>query len=94
MTNLDIIREACERAHGHELTDARGISRPIRLADVLLAIEPWFGESPDEGKMITEKMSDVLLIIQYWNLRADDLLQQSEETLNLIAAALHDTSAK
>jgi hypothetical protein len=49
----------------------RPVIRPIRLADVLLAIE----HSTDDISILYE------FIYHRWNLRADDLTQQSEETI-------------
>ena len=65
----------------------RDISRPIRLADVLLAIpksEPLtlfperliFGEVNEKGAF------------GIWNLRKDDLNEQSEETIDFLAGLL------
>ena len=82
----------CEEENAYEV-----IGRPIRLADVLLAIF--------EGK-VYEKINEVPLILDSglfgtstvghaiktsgysWNLRKDDLNEQSEETINFLAKLL------
>ena len=66
------------------------VGRPIRLADVLLAMgeTDWhvgtngrfFAWSRNLGEMIGQPVS--------WNLRKDDLNEQSEETINFLASLL------
>ena len=53
--------------------------RPIRLADVLLAIETAAKKRVDENEGEMAHVS-----VHLWNLRADDLQQQSEETINFL----------
>lgn len=62
----------------------RIIGRPIRLADVLLAIGCDKDEEesyPGEGKEVAGR---ILGICGFWNLREDDLSKQSGETINFI----------
>lgn len=59
------------------------LGRPIRLADVLLAIDT-------QGKSHHEVNGDECFLCSgLWNLRQDDLSLQSEETLNFIASTLN-----
>lgn len=62
------------------------LGRPIRLADVFLAIETQLGS----GKKIVwdARESIVKHVVRRWNLRADRLEDQSTETLALIAELL------
>jgi hypothetical protein len=95
MTDYDIIREACIKANPEIVIKATNHvqeirrERPIRLADVLLAVRElneaaYFkrihigpgGGSPVSG---TEKICDD------WDFRNDDLSQQSPETLKFLA---------
>jgi hypothetical protein len=94
---LQFIREKCIAANPEIRVDdhcfcGRTFDRPIRLADVLLAIGKhleiayacdeagWFWKDNDEGD------GDWNLIGSSgrWNLRADDLEKQREETINFL----------
>lgn len=63
--------------------------RPIRLADVLLAIE----KVDDFGRIVLHQtFGEVLFIARNrecaWNLRADDLTKQSESCINFLYSLL------
>lgn len=81
---------------GNVATDAKLVSRPIRLADVLLAIEAEhkFNSNPEPAiaakiDLVTNVYRQgVLLHERYWNLRADDLEQQSDETIAFLHSLL------
>ena len=89
-TDYDIVREACIKANpdievGEEIAEENGMMRPIRLADVLLAIR----EKMPLGNIPMGHGTSVLnLMMQHWNLRTDDLSQQSPETLKFLADLL------
>lgn len=95
---IETIREACIKANADlvELNGAEIPSRPIRLADVLLAIEEdkqvviskeddgaYFGKVSN-GDTRYEHDISIRWSPAFWNLRADDLTQQSEETINFL----------
>jgi hypothetical protein len=91
-TNLDKIRKACIEANpqGHWLQPSSAVTapgsfvpenRPIRLADVLLAIECKFSE-PTLPRV---SLWGVANTIELWNFRDDNLEHQSEATINFIA---------
>jgi hypothetical protein len=52
------------------------LGRPIRLADVLLTLHQFRGSFNHDIDMVERSR---------WNLRADDLEKQSEETINFLA---------
>lgn len=102
MTNLEIIRAACIKANpkiivnqhaqligwDHKVTYFEE-KRPIRLADVLLAIG---GESDTEQSQ-WRYLGNLSKVCGFgwnvaWNLRNDDLSQQSPETLRFLANLL------
>jgi hypothetical protein len=58
--------------------------RPIRLADVLLAINATLRK--ERGTISLDENSVKLIL--FWNLRADDLEKQSEETISFLAELL------
>jgi hypothetical protein len=70
----------------------RWCSRPIRLADVLLAIEEKDNDVRDVKIYLHQAFHEVGIIWgnieACWNLRKDDLTEQSEETINFIAGLL------
>jgi hypothetical protein len=86
------IRAACTKANP-DIEEEFGCScgscdyetrvRPIRLADVLLAVEN--GRS---AEMTEEKIRILRYIASIWNLRTDDLEQQSDETVEFISSLL------
>lgn len=63
----------------HETDLYRILGRPIRLADVFLAV--GHNQGYRDGKM---QASQLYTIVEVWNLRADDLEKQSEETINFL----------
>jgi hypothetical protein len=76
---LKAVKNACIAANPQiDKDEARGIifGRPIRLADVLLAMTRVLNGE--------EAQRPVLELIDDWNLRADDLEKQSEETINFL----------
>lgn len=95
MTRTDqiaAIRAACIEAHGEAKRAWKigQLGEPIRLADVLLAIES-VADVQSEGTF--DDACGVLLPGfakggGKWNLRADDLEQQSRETLACVAGVL------
>ena len=104
--NIALIREKCVAAnsdierlvgygrHGDKLID----DRPVRLADVLLAINyyeevvknknSWFDEPSNiiGGELILYITEAGRMI---WNLRKDNLTEQSDETLEFLYNLLH-----
>jgi hypothetical protein len=65
------------------------LGRPIRFADILLAIESTSNKTivlDTRARMrgINEAISNGFHSAPQWNLRADDLEQQSEETINFL----------
>jgi hypothetical protein len=73
---LERIRDKCVEAND-EWPGAGGFLRPARLADILLAIEARFGT---DHEMKFQMMSAMLR----WNLRADDIEQQDNETIRYL----------
>lgn len=74
------------------------LGRPIRLADVLLAVDKLLyieiegGRTHPENMFVNCKGDFILetgLILGRWNLREDDLSKQSEETLKFLAELLN-----
>jgi hypothetical protein len=60
-------------------------SRPIRLADVLLAMNIGEFTTTDE---IEKESSEVHTLVLLWNLREDDLTKQSPETIDFLTDLL------
>jgi hypothetical protein len=63
--------------------------RPIRLADVLLAIPNQYGQKLSTGYISGDRINvsleaDTLDVVAYWNLRKDDLTEQSDECINFL----------
>lgn len=82
---LDLIRAACIEANVKILTRANkwhgiGGEDDIRLADVLLAI--------NESKKRPYGYDVLMEIVAYWNLRKDDLSEQSVECVAFLAGLL------
>lgn len=84
--NLEIIRKAAIAANPEKEwvyfryeggTESTEYEEPIRLADVLLAIS-----------LLPPPCNDYLVSTIGWNLRRDDLAEQSEETLAFLADLL------
>jgi hypothetical protein len=78
-----------------EMPSNRILGRPIRLADVLLAIaetkawgrvKPKSAQSEEQYQSVLKGRSDISgkLIQGFWDLRRDDLQKQSDETINFI----------
>lgn len=95
---LQLIREKCIAANPHRKEgwdwdsgrpEGSGYMdhAPCRLADVLLAIETSEGKVYDRA--VNESMATALNI---WNLRADDLEKQSEDTITFLAELLSPAS--
>jgi len=107
---LELIRQKCIEANPEiletlslsenaEIIHTRTISRPIRLADVLLAIREkdvvisafqsdegaCFGKVVD-GNTNYDDRFEVDWSLAFWNLRKDDLNEQSQETISFIAS--------
>ena len=62
----------------------KSAGRPIRLADVVLAIK-----SSDPSKMTVGRFKELCGdVCSRWNLRTDNLSQQSAETLKFLASLL------
>lgn len=82
---IDLIRGKCIEALSADGTRseqslyARGFDRPIRLSDVLLAIQ-----ESGNGKAI----SYFLVADGNWNLRKDSLDEQTNETISFLADLL------
>ena len=91
MDKLQTIREACIKANPKkeweeyfpDAGDHRGVAVdiPCRLAAVLLAIDEKFVEENSGNWGVEETQSK---LVKLWNLRNDDLSQQSEETINFL----------
>lgn len=88
MPNLELIQQKCAEANpdGFEF----GVSRPIRLADVLLAIRA----NPSHHSYSIQVSENVSFcrgetwIEIGWNLRKDNLNDQSEDTIHALADLL------
>lgn len=59
---------------------------PIRLADVLLTVRDK-NKGTGAGEVLIAG-GETLQVLSYWNLRADDLEQQSPETIEFMAKLL------
>jgi hypothetical protein len=88
---LDLIRAACIEVNPSDTTlrdknswqglqIKREYGRPVRLADVLLAI--------NESKKRPYGYDVLMEIVAYWNLRKDDLSEQSVECVAFLAELL------
>jgi hypothetical protein len=79
--------QACEKCGGTEYK-----SRPIRLADVLLAIPTdgieWSMKKDRVGLRQSLGFKKEPTDWVHWNLRKDDLNKQSEETIDFLAGLL------
>jgi hypothetical protein len=106
---LTPIREKCidanpelDKSWAHVVVDENGrkiscghreLGRPIRLADVLLAMDY---HKPGHKKCVTTggsfasiaSFGPVYFVESHWNLREDDLEKQSAETLEFLANLL------
>lgn len=95
-TDYEVVRDVCIAVNSELIPDAKyqGV-RPIRLADVLLAIRHRFQFSSG----IEYRTASIELVVptfeggyfkreERWNLHADDLSQQSSETLKFLASLL------
>lgn len=84
--NIEIIRETAIKANSGLIPNAKyqGV-RPVRLADVLLAINTK-SSLPDNVNI--DRNGGVDTTCQ-WNLRADNLTEQSDECLEFLAALLN-----
>lgn len=84
-------KEDGSRYHTSDNRYVEILGRPIRLADVLLAIEKnrttdfFFVTTTDFLCMQDSKTDEELMV---WNLREDDLSKQSPETLEFLANLL------
>jgi hypothetical protein len=80
IANLDSLPTDIEDAFGAEPL----LGRPIRLADVLLAIKavPYQKWPGGWAAIPDEELRD--LVLNHWNLPADDLIQQSDGTIEFI----------
>lgn len=102
--NIEIIRAACVKAnpekdwkelvtvayHGHGHSESDYMDVPIRLADVLLAMD-----KPVKYYTATPTIhNDVCKVLSLWNLRNDDLSAQSKECLAFLAGLLKKTVDK
>lgn len=94
--NIEIVRAACVAANPTILkNDCRLCEgeydgeRPIRLADVLLAIRDNTGMNRPHVHINGEGLE--IGHSRFWNCRKDDLTEQSEETLHFLATLLSET---
>lgn len=84
---LQLIRQKCVEANPeikNRVHSAFGAI--IRLADVLLAIEQT--EHWRKGTFLRERKTTIHDVYERWNLRKDDLTQQSDECLQFLADLL------
>lgn len=99
MTPEQLIRDACVKANPEILTRAKWgdsmheVEDAIRLADVLLAIRlaKKMHTSKQSGHGVQMHASQMLISKEKevgWNLRADNLSLQSEETKKFLAELL------
>lgn len=90
---LEIIRQKCIAANP-EIGTARAhwpFEREIRLADVLLAIphlKPRDHRNIVRGQAESAGNVGFMTVICEWNLRADDLREQSPETIEFLHSLL------
>lgn len=94
MTSLDLIREACVKANPEIVVwsptvneKERKAPRPIRLADVLLAIPEGFALD-SQGYFCEGDYNGYVPNGLKWNLRNDSLESQSKDTIKFIASLL------
>lgn len=91
MNQIEIVREACVKANpaillGEDEAHQGPYYRPIRLADVLLAMKLQEDrEFAYQVKLIVGGAYNTM-----WNLRKDDLPQQTPETLAFLADLLKE----
>lgn len=91
--HLETIRGACIKSQSdkdfvfYEGTNGP-VYEPIRLADVLLAINSSIIKRPHGGS--NEMSAAWVQTVAYWNLRKDDLSLQSPETLEFLVGLLKD----
>jgi hypothetical protein len=67
-------------------SELKPLGRPISLADVLLA--KFRANLNHMGGVMSQDYSSVGEAVAWWNLHADDLEKQSEETINFLAELL------
>ena len=80
---LAAIQQKCVEANPEIENKRWGTERPIRLADVLLAVQKQeYGGSP-EFRYTCEKLTSGAWHV-HWNLRKDDLTEQSEECISFL----------
>jgi len=72
----------------HDIQKETREGRPIRLADVLLAIKEKYGDFVLEFSGIETCSLEAARIVRKWDLKNDDLSQQSVETISFIANLL------
>lgn len=97
---LDLIRAACIEANPSDTTlrdknswqglqIKREYGRPVRLADVLLALPTlWVQPKTDVGNGTRSINSGMMNSGISWNLRRDDLAEQSDECVSFLAELL------
>src|SRR5438270_678262 len=100
---LEAIRDACVKANPDkacptiELKGDKCCEHSIRLADVLLAMEV---KDPNNRYQVRTSghigtispVSPMTHVYTRWNLPADDLTLQPDETINFLYALLQDTN--
>lgn len=77
----EFIRQKCIAANPEAYVF--GVPRPIRLADVLVPIVGDLDELGSKEQFDPIAVS-IVRTVGHWNLRADDLEKQSEETISFI----------
>jgi hypothetical protein len=85
---LEAIRAACIEAKPeieHSQDGLNGV-RPVRLTDVLLAVETgWWHRDRNAEHEISADTSKLLIL---WDFHQDDLTQQSDECIDFLADLL------
>ena len=77
------------KARGNpEIRTLHILGRPIRLADVLLAMQAQAEKDLANRQIPLPRPALFGKVANQWNLKADDLSKQSEETINFIAELL------
>ena len=99
---VELIQKKCveanpyllESKHGGEIDvhDPRAketqLSRPLRLSDVLAAHKKKWESKPQTSENKVQTAREVLAIVQKWDLRKDNIIEQSDEGVALIADLL------
>ena len=89
-----LIGDKFESKYFVKKSDLEIIGRPIRLADIVLALHTKLSPTQDlifkeiADKVIQDIRNQIMEVVVRWNLKNDNLENQSEETLQFLAELL------